>query len=543
MQTDQSVKKRAEAAFEWQSQHLHLWQEAVSFCLPRKAWIRGTPSTPYAPNPKLQSGVATAAIRDLASGMLTAFMNSSEIWAKWEPADELPPQNKTTRLEDWFLNASRVAMRQFSPAGVYDRVFELLLDACATGTAAIQIEGPLPGNDSPLNIKTWDIGSYAIAENSVGIVDRVWREIEYTAQQASDMWPEYKPKRWKGMKLEDLINKRECYILEIVPRDEKDVKAGKGPLSMPYKGTIVHKETSEVTWEGGWDEMPVLVYRFMRQSGCNPWGVGPGVEAVPDMRSLNFLETAIADGYGKMVDPPMAYPDDMRGILDLTMGGTNALSDMSRIPQPLFQMSQGIGQAMQFIQRLETRVEEHFFKSLFTPFLNDQRTLKAAQVYEMKSDQLNVFAPFGHKFLGFVDMFLERVFMVLVRQGLFGPIPQEAVVGGKKFLYPKVAHQSRMALELQNLGRAQVRQLLADIVPVANIDPSSLDWVNFPQVMRLLGANDVVMPNILNTPEQYALIQQSKQQAMQQQQALQFAAQFATKNPDHAAAAASLAGG
>lgn len=542
----QDLLKRADAGFEQQQQHLNIWKESMSYCLPRKQWVfKGyNNNQPYIPDAKLQNSVAMKALRDLASGMLSAFMNPSEIWAQWEPSDDLPARNEK-EVKAWYSNATVVGMRAFSASGLYDSMNEALLDAGATGTTFVSIEGQVPGTNSPLNFKTWDVGSYAIGENSAGVVDRVWRETDLTVDQAMQQWPDYRPERWTKLSPDQRINKTETFVWEIIPREEELVGMNPGPTGMPYKGTVVERNSNDVVWEGGWPEFPGSCYRFLRQSGTNPWGTGPGIEALPDCRGTNFLDTAVADGFGKMVDPPMAVKDDMRGVLDFRMGGVSAVSDMSQMPQPLFTPGQGIQAANEFLDRKKAEIGQHFFKDLFTPFLNDPRTLKAAQVYEMKSDLLAVFAPFGHRFLAFVSMFLERCFMVLLRQGLFGPIPRGAFAidgrGRPKFLYPKVTHQSRMALELQNLAKQNLRQILADMNPVWAVAPGEIQRMNWGQIIKLLGGNSPVLPDIIRTDEEFAQIQAAMQAAAQQQQQQEMLAQFATKNPQYAAAA--LGGG
>lgn len=546
----EDVMRRAQAAFDEQSQFISLWRETASYCLPRKVWnlnyggIGSRKNEPYIPDPKLQNAVAAKAAQNLAAGMCSAFMNASDIWAQWEPSDFLPQEQKTDELYGWYANATRITMRLLGPSGFYSRAYEMVLDAIGIGTGTLEVQGRIEASESPLNFKTWDIGTYAIAENCAGFVDRAWRRIPYTVSQAKQLFPDFNPRTRKTMKPEEESVKEECYTLEIKPRDKQDVDPRKGQKGKAFQSIIVHDETKEVAWEGGYDEFPGCSYRFQRQSGNSPWGTGPGVEALPDMRSGNFMETALADGIGKSVDPPLVVPDDMRGVLDARMGGVSAVSSMQNMPQRLFEVG-NIQYGVQFQEGKKRELRDMFFNDLFTPFLNDGRTLKATQVDAIARDVLNVFAPFGHRFLEeFVTQVLERIFMVLLRQGIFGTnpnwyngiIPREAIAGGK-FLYPKAVHQSRMALEIQNLAKANVRQLIQDFVAIGQVRPDALDWLNIPQIAKLLGGNSVVMPNILISPEEYYALQAQRQQAVQQEQQQQMMADFATKNPEYAAAA------
>lgn len=546
----ENLLRRAQTAFDEQSQFISLWRETASYCLPRKVWnlnyggANSRRNEPYIPDPKLQNSVAVKAAQNLAAGICSAFMNASDIWAQWEPSDFLPQEQKTDELYGWYANATRVTMRLLGPAGFYSRAYEMVLDAVGIGTGTLEVQGRVEGSDSPLNFKTWDIGTYAIGENCAGYVDRAWRRIPYTVSQAKQMFPKFHPKTRKSMRPEEESVKEESYTLEIMPRDKKEVGQTVGARGKDFRATIAHDETKEDVWEGGFDEFPGCSYRFQRQSGNCPWGTGPGVEALPDMRGINFMDTALADGIGKSVDPPLVIKDDMRGVLDARMGGVTAVSNMADMPQKLMDVG-NIQYGVQFQEGKKKELRDVFFNDLFTPFLNDPRTFKAAQVDAISRDVLNVFAPFGHRFLEeFVTQVLERIFMILLRQGIFGTnprwfrgiIPYGAISNGK-FLYPKIVHQSRMALELQNLAKANVRQLLNDMAAVGQIRPDALDWLNVPQAMKLLGGNSVVMPNIILSPEDVANNRAMMQQQAQQEQQQKMLADFATKNPQYAAAA------
>jgi hypothetical protein len=333
----------------------------------------------------------------------------------------------------------------------------------------------------------------------------------------------------------------ENFTLEIIPREQIEVDASAGQRGMPISATVVHDESKSVVWEGGFEEMPAIAYRFERQSGTNPWGVGPGINALADSRGVNWLDAQIADGVGKMVEPSILAKDDMRGTLDLRMGGVSMVPDLSQAPRPLFEVgNMQTGEA--FLEKKQRQLRGHFFADLFAFFMDDRSYKTATEVMEIKAEKLDLFGPFGHRFLvEFVDRALERIFMVLFRQGMFGQPPREAFIRtprGWKFLYPKSVQQSRMSLLLHQQGNREIRQLLADIVPIAQIDPAALDHLNMNAIVRHLARGSVAMRGITRTPEEAAMIGQARAQAAAQQQQMDMIAKFATKNPDHAAALA-----
>lgn len=538
-----SVLKRAEAGFEIQQQHIATWREAMSFCLSRKIWMRDQKGQqrPYVPDANLQNTTAMRALNDMAAGMQSAFISAAEAWYRWEPADELP--NKTQALVDFYDNATRIGLRILPTSGFYARCGELIKDAGCTGTSIMMTEGERPGTNSPFNCATWDIGSYAIAENSSGLVDSVWREMVMTVNQANQEWPDYQAENWRKLTSDQRMKREETFILEIMPRDEQEVGQRPGPLGMPIKAVVVHKEAKAIVWEGGFPEMPALAYRFDRQSGSNPWGIGPGINALADSRGVNWLDAQLSDGVGKMVEPPIAVKSDMRGPLDLRMGGASLVDNIADAPKAIFEVgNMQTGEVL--LDKKQKQLRNHFFADLFAFFMDDRSYKTATEVMEIKAEKLDLFGPFGHRWLTeFIDRFLERFFMVLFRRGLFGNPPREAFVqtpGGWKFLYPKSVQQSRMSLLLAQQGNREIRQLLADIQPIATIDPGVLNNLNFNAILRKLASGSVAMYGITRTPEEAMAITAAQQQAAQQQMQMEMLAKFATKNPDHAAALAGM---
>lgn len=542
MPTDaESMLKRADAAFSEQSQQLQKWRDACDYCLPLPIYqVGGTNSSVHTPNPDLVNDTAMQARRDLSSGMSSAFINAAERWFDLQPSDELSKEAHK-KVAPWLANATKIMLRLFPKSGFYDRAVLALDHAGAMGTSAMKIEGGIPGSSSPLNCETWDIGSYAIAENGAGVVDQIWREMNPTVDQAESMWPDMKVDKLQWMTGDKKLTQREVFVLEIRPRDQKEVRRGKGALQMPFEGTIIHKQSKTVVWRGGWQEFPVLVYRYARQGNITPWGTGPGIDALASARGVNYLTASLADGVDKMASPPLAVMDNIRGVGDFQSRGVTMVDNLENAPRPIFTVG-NMQAGNLFLDKLENALRRHFHSDLFSFFLNDDRFKTATVAMQIASEKLGLFAPFAHRFLHeFSAPAIERTFMVCFRQGLFGKAPVEALTqtpsGQWVFTYPKVVQQSRMALALQEMGKQDVRQVFTDIIPVAQIDPTALDYIDFGVAVKMLGANEITMPGLVRADEDVAMMRQARAQAQAQQQQAEMMAQFATKNPDHAAAA------
>ncbi len=545
MTQGEAVIRRSEAAFREQQSQISIWREACDYSLPVQIYqVGGNGTSYYRSNPDLVNDTAVQARRDLSSGMSNAFINAGEKWFEYQPSELLPNEAQKAAAE-WFAHCTRIVWTSLPKSGFYDQAVVALDHSAAIGTSAMKIEGELEGSDSLLNCRTWDIGSFAIAENCAGIVDSVWREMEYTVAQSLQEWPDFQPDKYRQITDEKKLTQKEIFILEIRPRDKKEVERGMGQQKMPFEATVVHKELKEVVWRGGFNEFPVSVYRYERQASTTPWGIGPGVQALPAIRGVNYVDANIADGIDKMTNPAIAIKSDLRGTVDLRARGVIMLENLNDTPRVIHSpQNMQVGQA--FLDKKENAVRRWFHSDLFAFFLNDDRFKTATVALQIASEKLGLFASFGYRFLNeWVEPNLERIFMVLFRQGAFGKAPKECLVrttNGWEFVYPKIVQQSRMALALKEMAKQDVRQFMADMMPVWQIAPAEVERVNWSVASKLLGVNNVTMPGLIRTDEEYNQLMEQRAQQAQEQEQMKMAAQFATKNPEMAMTAAGAVG-
>ena len=405
--------------------------------------------------------------------------------------------------------------------------------AAGTGTGTLEVQ---EGAESPLEFRILPIGSYYIVENGRGVVDRLFREWKLTIQQAIDLFGERAlPRKLLEGDPSKRLTQEEKFIFAVYPRpveEQRDL----GPEGMPIAGCVIHEATKTEVARYGWEERPTITYRFQEGPDGSPWGVGPGVLALCDMRGVNYLDSLIARGVGKIIDPPLAaVKGSLTGPLDLTRGGVSLVNDPANRPMPIAEVGNlNVGDA--FLTKKEDQLRRHFHTELFEAFLNLQREITRYEAQQRRAEQLDRFAPVFHRTTTeFVNPLLERVFMILLRSGHFPPPPREAIVqtpSGPKILYPKAIQTSRMAVSFAAIGQQAFRELMADLLPIAQVDPTVLDNFNFNAAARMLASGTAALAEVVRPADEVAAMQEAKAQQAAQQQALQVAGQIVGRNPE-----------
>ena len=469
-----SILRQAEEAKKAQTAHISLWREAASFCMPQKAASIGLANgtAQFRPDPKLANSVAISSLSILVSGMVAGIIPGAQEWWQWSPS----PYSDHDRVRQWLLKCTKVAHEALSASNFGSRATDFFYHAAGVGTGTLEVQ---EGADSPLEFRVLPIGSYHIVENGRGVVDRLFREWKLTIQQAIDLFGERAlPRKLLEGDPSKRLTQEERFIFAVYPRpveEQRDL----GAAGMPIAGCVIHESTKQVVAEYGWEERPTITYRFQEGPDGSPWGVGPGVLALCDMRGVNYLDSLIARGVGKIIDPPLAaVKGSLTGPLDLTRGGVSLVNDPANRPMPIAEVGNlNVGDA--FLTKKEDQLRRHFHTELFEAFLNLQREITRYEAQQRRAEQLDRFAPVFHRTTTeFVNPLLERVFMILLRSGHFPPPPREAIVqtpSGPKILYPKAIQTSRMAVSFAAIGQQAFRELMADLLPIAQVDPTVLD--------------------------------------------------------------------
>lgn len=476
----ESLIKRYERMCSDASSMRSLWQEVGRYTLTRKldaltqAITRSAnvsdSFTPY--DAAAINSVAVEAVDIHAAGCASWITPSDSPWFLFQPAREF--QGKES-VESWLSECTAITQTYLAASNFYTRVHELYIDRVVTGTAILTAEAS-PKN--VLNFRVFDPGSFMIADNDEMEADTLFRERHMSARQAEERFGKDKiPAKVRNDLLEKPDNLHR-FLQAVYPRTGEALKRP-GNAGMPFAECWVSVgDEKKIVAESGFQELPFFANRYLRWSEHSPWGVSPAMQALAEIRGVNYLDMLAVTLAEVTVNPRIVAPHGFDGVPDLraggfTIGGPNGADPKEWMTSGRYDIGEVI------VARKEQAVKRLFHVPLFEQFATLERQITATEVRAREAEKVARFSPaFTQLTTELLNPLLERVFMILFRAGKFPPPPQEAILiqnGEARLAFPRVVHQSRMALALQAIKESALSDMLMLFGPLAAAGSPVLD--------------------------------------------------------------------
>lgn len=512
-----------------------LWDECGRYCLTRKVQALTANSsrtsldnTGFTPNQRALNTVAVEANRVLAAGCVSWITPADTPWFQWKPAPQL---DGSDAVEAWLSRCTEIGQIYLAASNFYNRIHEVFLDRSTFGTACLWGE---EGKSSPLNFRAFDVGSFVVAENEEGNVHQVFREFEYSAQQAKEAFGNVPPEVERD--LAERPNSLHRFLHTLYERPASEQNPDGGPLQKRYASCWIHISSKTKVRESGYDELPAFCTRYLKWSESSPYGVSPAMEALAEIRGVNYLELLLSTQAEVTVNPRVILPQGYQGTPDLRAGGLT-FGGMGRDTHPMEWMTGGrLDWGLDFIGRKEKMIQEIFHRPLFDQFAQLERQITATEVRAREAEKLARFSPaFTMLTTEVINPMLERVFMLLFRAGKFPPPPREAVVAGPDgspmILFPQVVQISRMALALQSLKRSAFENMLLYALPLTEAGLPVLDNIDTDRAIRDLSRGDGLPTSYLRDTEAVQATRDARAKAQQAQAQAEMMAQAMKSKP------------
>jgi hypothetical protein len=493
-----------------------VWQRIADYVMPRKSEInlKKTKSIDGFTD-KVYDTTATHANTTLAAGQMD-FM----IGGKWF-INKPPMPDASEEVQEWYRKTGEIMMEVIQETNFEMEIHSFFVMRGGFGTAHFHVE---EDEDDIFYCKSEDIGTYVIAENAKGIVDKVMIVKEMSARQ---IMQEYDDKDFKGNKgvpprIKDLIGTKDEIITVIEPRPVKERDPDKiDPLNMPIRTLHVCKEDKMVLREWGYPEMPTFVSRFLEWSD-EVYGYCPSVEVLPAIRQANFIEESQDTLAEVKANPRLLIPSNLEGDVDLRAGGATIYDEGMPNALPQEWLTNGSMEANQDrITFKRQQIDQAFFTDLFqllTSMSERSREKTAFEVQEMLAEKTGRFSPtFTRIKQELFKPLLTRIFSICFRRGLFPQPPEGAIVqnnlGEQLIDTPKVEFTSKIAMLLKARANNDFTTWMQMNIPLIEMQPDAFTrTVNVDRALATSADNQGVQSDFLNTIKEREAIQQSQQE-------------------------------
>jgi hypothetical protein len=497
-----------------------IWQQVADYIMPLKNDVIQISSPGTQKYNNILDNTGIMANEELASTLHTFLSNPSGYFFGLSSGDPMIDMKDAVR--SWIQTEVRAMHDTLNNSNFQTEIHELYQSLVGNGFSGMLME---EDEETVVRFSTRPIRELFVAENSKGVIDRVWRPYKLTAQGIVDEFATIKGvvsqatlKTWPR-NVQDAYNKGASEEFEIIHAlyPAKMVKEGKTVFNV-ISHYVLAKDKSDLLIEGFY-ELPGVFPRWSKIPG-EPYGRGCGEKALPEVKMLQLMADITIRGAQKTIDPPLQMPDNGFVMPLLTRPASinyYRAGSQDRVT-PIFNDAR-IDFGIQLIQQSQLKVRQAYFvDQLSLPTNGPQMTATESQT---RTDQsMRILSPMlGRLQSELLDPIITRLYSIRQRRGLVAPVPQEIHKVKLTTLYTSVIAMAQRQSELSN-----IRRTMTEIGPFVSADPAGLQNFNTDRSIMYIAKLCNLPQEMLKTEKELA---DQRQQVAQQQQAAQQSAQDA----------------
>ncbi len=477
------------------------WQEIADYVLPRRADVTVKRAKGDKRTEKIFDSTAIHAAELLASSLHGMLTNAASPWFSMKYKDY--GLNLDDASMEWLEECTNQMYIVLNRSNFQQEVHELYQDLITFGTASMIIE---KDETTGLRFSTRHISEMYIQENEFGRVDTVYRKFKMSARSAVNMFGEdYE----KIKKLNENNPYDEIELLHIVlPRDIFDPRKNDA-LNKPFASVYCDPETNTLLGEGGYDEFPYVVPRFLKSS-TEIFGRSPAMVALADIKMINKMSETIIKAAQKTIDPPLLVPDDGFILPIRTVpGGLNFYRSGSRDRIEPLNTNANIGLGVQYEEQRRDAIRKAFYVDQL--LLAQRVNMTATEVLQRNEEKMRMLAPVLGRLQGeMLQPLITRCFNIMLRLNMF-PIPPEQLQGQNI----DIEYTSPLARSQRSGDVNSSIRMLEMLAPLQQLAPV-FDYIDVDKFVKHTQEVLGVPAKIMRSDQE---VQQMRQQRAQQEQA------------------------
>lgn len=487
-----------------------LWQEIKDLVRPDTSDFGAANSgRPNDVRRKIFDGTAPWALEQLSAGLHSYLTSPVDRWfslgVTGVPFDQLDHDAKA-----WLEQASDTIYAHYSNpfASFNPSVHEAYLDIGGFGTAAIYQE--INTRTKTLQFRAYPLADCWILEGADGHVDTLHRQIKWTVRQLSQEFP--LSEKLSKMSPDDKVT----VIHAVYPRADRH-PGSRLAKNRAFASVYVCKDTEDLLSESGYGHFPYHVPRWTKLAG-ELYGRSPALSVFPEIRMVNAMSKTLIVAAQKIVDPPLAVPDDGFMLpIRQTPGGLNFFRAGTEEIKPIVSGGR-VEIGIDMIEQRREMIRRGFYVDwLVRPTKKERQT--AQEIMDDRNQMLSMMGPIvGRLQAEMLGPMLRLSYQLLARYGLLPEMPGSLADSELELVYISPAAKAQSTVRGQG-----VQSYLAQITQLLPVMPNLLDSINEDGLNAELADLTDVPRRVLNDP---ATIK-ARRQAREQQQALAQAGELA----------------
>lgn len=500
-----------------------LWQELKDLVRPDTADFSGGSGRGADARKKIFDGTAPWALEQLSAGLHSYLTSPVDRWFSIGVAGTSYDQLDFA-AKGWLEHTADTIYAHYSNpfASFNSSIHEGYLDIGGFGTACLhQWFDPESGS---LKFRAYPLADCWVLEDSSGLVDTVHRRVKWTVRQVEQEFGSL-PEKMRKMKPDDKVT----VIHAVYPRSDRDPESLL-PKNKAYASVYVCKDSGETIHESGFDWMPYHVPRWAKLAG-EVYGRSPALSVFPEIRMVNAMSKTLIVGAQKLVDPPLAVPDDGFMLpIRQTPGGLNFFRPGSDEIKPILSGGR-IDIGVEMIEQRREVIRRGFYVDwLVRPTKKERQT--AQEIMDDRNQMLSMMGPIVGRLQGeLLGPMLRLSYQLLARRGLFQPMPGSLDGADLELVYISPAAKAQSTVRGQG-----VQSYITQVTQLLPVMPNLLDSINEDGLNAELADLTDVPRRVLNDPAEVARRRKVREQQQELAQAVQAAPAAASAAKDFATA-------
>lgn len=512
-----------------------LWQQIADRVLPGSAAFNTQRTPGEQRTEKMYDATASLALRKYASIIESMSTPRSQQWHRLTAADDALADNPNVKLYLEQINKRLFKVRYAPSSNFTGQVGQTYLELGAFGNSSLFVDEEVGYG---LRYRSIPLAESYFVENHVGLIDTMYRQFVYTAQQAMKRWPQSCPEQIRtAVARHPDTEFTFCHCVRPVSDEDTEQRVPRGAKFVSY---YVSETGKALVQSGVYFTFPYPIARDLTASG-EIYGRSPPVWVLPDIKMLNEMNRTIIRAGHKAVDPPVLLTED--GALspfDMRPGAAN-YGALSATGQPLampFESKARLDIGLELMQSKQEVINEAFYITLFQ-ILVESPSMTATEVLERAQEKGMLLGPLmGRQQSEFLGPMIERELDILARAGQLPPMPDELLEAGGEY---KIEYESPLARAQRAEEGVAIVRTMESLMPIAQAQPDVLDNFDLDEVARTLGEVNGMAAKLFRPKDDVESMRSERQQQMQAQQMVEAAPPIAKAAKDVAGAAAAAA--
>ena len=500
-QLDRRYKTLQNQRSNWE-QH---WQQLADFMLPRKADIVKKRTQGDKRTELIFDGTAIHAVELLAGSLHGMLTSPSTPWFSLRYRN--PALQRDDAANEWLEVCTDQMNQAFNRSNFQQEIHELYYDLVVFGTGSFYVDIEKDG----LRFACRHIAEICISEDSQGRVDTIYRKFKLTARSIAMQFPDATMPKKVAKDVENDPYKEHEVVHAVFPRAEA---TGAFAKNKPVASVYYMAEGRELLSEGGFDEMPFMSPRFVKDS-VSTYGRSPAMTALPDVKMLNKMSETTIKAAQKQIDPPLMVPDDgFLGTVRTSPGALNFYRSGTRDRLEPLQIGANNPLGLNMEEQRRGAIRQAFYVDQL--LLGQGQNMTATEVLQRNEEKMRLLGPvLGRMQAELLQPLISRSFALLLRSGLLPPAPEELQGQDIDIEYVSPLAKAQKLTDLQAMLRGfEILLQVSQVAPVT-------DYLDGDKMVQYLVETAGLPARVIRGNDEVAELRQQQAEAAAQQQAVQ----------------------